>query len=188
MDHPDGVRGISHTPHVCSISILPSIQPSPVIQDNGNGDSDPPAEAGNLPNPNFHNGILFQHVHSSQEGWWSETSYKPKTFEQICEIRAFQDGGLTHGQRLPTEERLDGKGGPERNLFYGPNSPSISPSPPLQDGEEIVPVQLSAQISEYPTGDVHGRYATHGKRRATAIRAYPTNLVPPRKPGIYNQQ
>ena len=126
MDHSDCVGGIPYPSYISSTPALPSIQSSSVLGgscDNGGRDSVSPAEAGHLSNPYHHRGILLQYVPSSQEGWRSETSHKSETSKHTCEIRAFQDGGPTHSQGSPTEERLDGKGGPQGCLLHGSNSP-----------------------------------------------------------------
>ena len=47
---------------------------------------------------------LFQHVHGPQERWRSETRHQSQIPEQICEIRAFQDGGPAHSQSSSPEE------------------------------------------------------------------------------------
>ena len=59
------------------------------------GDTVSPAGAGNLSGPSLNEGLLLQHVYSSQERW---TCHQSETSEQICEIRAFQNGGATHSQ------------------------------------------------------------------------------------------
>ena len=90
--------------------------------------------------------------------------------EQTCEIRAFQDGGPPHSQSSTKEKQLV-------DLKDGPNSPPTPISTSLQDGEEDISVQLpplqlvhspksihndtqtsggDAQISEHPTGNLHG--------------------------------
>ena len=129
MGHSDCIRGLSHSPHVCPPSTPPSLQSSFVHRghcDLEGGNTVFPAEAGNLSDPSLDEGILFQHVHGPQERWRSETCYQSETPEQICEIRAFQNGGATYSQGSFETKRLDGQGGPERCLFHGPNSPPTS--------------------------------------------------------------
>ena len=65
----------------------------------------------------------------SQERWRSETCFQSETPEQICEIRAFQNGAATYSQGYRMTEWPSG---PERCLFYGPNSPPTSKPAPLQ--------------------------------------------------------
>ena len=87
---------------------------------------------------NSHSRILFQHVHSTQEGQGQRPVIKLKHFNRYVKSENFKLEGLP-----PVEERLDGKEGPQRCLLYGPNNSSVPPSPPLQDAEQIFPVQLS---------------------------------------------
>ena len=101
--------------------------------------------------PSLNEGLLLQHVYSSQERWRSETCHQSETSEQICEIRAFQNGGATHSQGSPETERLDGQGGPERCLFHGPNSPPTSQPAPLQvEGKDILFQLPSLQFCTAP--------------------------------------
>ena len=167
------------------------------------------AEAGYFPNSNCHRGILFEHVHCPKERWGSETCHQSKAVEQVCEVRALQDGGPSHSQSPPEETRLDGKSGPERCIFHGSSSPSISAVPPLQVGEEDIPVQLSplwlvhssesihedtqtscgnAQITKHSTGNLHGRHASDGRLQTEASRTYPVDIIPSREPGVHRQQ
>ena len=147
LGHPDSNRGLSHPPSFHSLPTFSSLQPPSVHRGHcniGGGDKVPPSEAGHQSNPNSNRGVLLQHVHSAQEGWGSETRHQPETPKQICEIRAFQNGGATHSQSSSEEKRLDGQSRPERCLFHGPNSPTILPFTPLQDGEKDVSIQLSS--------------------------------------------
>ena len=66
------------------------------------GDTTAVTETGSARGSTQHQGFLLQHVHGSQEGRRSETGYQPETPEQICEIRAFQNGGTAHSQGRKT--------------------------------------------------------------------------------------
>ena len=137
-------------------------------------------------------------VHKERRG--SETCHQLGSLKQICEIRAFQDGGATYSENSLKEKQLDCQSGSEGFLLYGPNSPSISSFPTLQVGREDILIQMfplwsmhspkgihkdsqaisgDAQISGYVTSNLHGRYATDGKLQLEAIGSHPDVIVPP---------
>lgn len=88
MGHPDKIRGL---PHSSLVPTPPSWQSSPVH-----------SEQGNLVRSLLQRQAICHipvqtrvHVHSTQEKWKSETCYQPETLQQICEIRVFQNQGVT---------------------------------------------------------------------------------------------
>ena len=91
-------------------------------------------ETGNAGGSKQHQGLLLQYVHGPQEGRRSETGYQPETPEQICEIRAFQNGGTAHCQGPHSGARLNGKNRSEECFLHGPYS-STAPTPSSQWGQ-----------------------------------------------------
>jgi len=199
MGNSDNIRGLSNYPLV-----YPS---SPCNLHLSTEDTDPegedrvsPAEAGNLSDPSLNSGVLLQHAHCAQERWRSETCHQSETPEQICEIRALQNGRVTHSQGSLETARLDGQSGPERCLFHGPNSPPTSQPASLQVGGKGIPIHLPSlwslhspkglykdpeaicgdvQIPRHPAGNLHGRNAVDSKFQADADRVRPNLNVSP---------
>ena len=105
MGHSNSTRGLSHSSLVCSPPTISTLQPSLVhrgCSNTGGGDTVPPAEAGHMSNFSPNRGVLFKYVHNTKERWGSETCHQLEALKQICEIRAFQDGGVTYSESSRT--------------------------------------------------------------------------------------
>ena len=103
----DSDKGISHSSHIqsCPANTTALSSPSPQRSDSfGGRDQITLAETSDSTPPYHTNGVLFQHVHGTQERWRLETCHQPQTSEPIREIRAFQDGGPTDSQSSSSEE------------------------------------------------------------------------------------
>lgn len=182
MDYSDRVRGIPHPSHFSSISALPSCSPY-------------------LPSGDL--AIMEEEIQSLlQKQAVCQIPTPTRGFYSNMFIVSKKDGGqrpvinLKHLNRHVKSEHFKMEGLHTVNallrrndwmakvdlkdaFFMVPigNSPSVLPSSPLQDKEEILPVQLSpiwavhspkgihqapqagcrdAQISGHPTGDLHG--------------------------------
>ena len=65
-------------------------------------------------------GSLLSVVCSTQKRWQPQVTNKPKEIEPVCETTTLQYGKHQHDKRCPKTGRLQGKGGSERCLRYGP--------------------------------------------------------------------
>lgn len=54
-------------------------------------------------------GLLFPNVSSAKEGWWTKTSYKPKTTQSVVKNQTFQDGRHPHAKKPAKSRRLIAK-------------------------------------------------------------------------------
>ena len=199
----DSDKGISHPSRIQSGPTCTTSYPRLPTKDHadsaGRQGQITPAEASNPTSPQGSLRFLFQHVHGPQERWRSEICHQPQIPEQICEIRAFQDGGPAHSQSSSPEERLDGQDRPQRCFLYGAYSSSILQVPPLQCGVANVSVQMpslrslhyfqsvhqsaqassgEAEVNRHSSSDIRRRYASNGTLQHIAHRASICNPVP----------
>ena len=205
-------QGIPYSPHCRSSSKVSPSQPTPTIRrcdSLGGGNPFFTAEAGNPTNSFLSRGVLFKHVPGAQERGRSETCNKSQTSEQICEIRAFQDGGVTYSKSSPPEERLDGKNRLKGCLLHDTHGPSMPSPPPFQSRGEVISIQLSpfqpmhGQQSVYQNsqassgdveihgtlgGDIHRRHASHGILQRFPYGSHSFDPVSPREHKIRNQR
>ena len=205
-------QGIPYSPHCRSSSKASPSQPTPTTRrcySLGGGNPFFTAEAGNPTNSFLNRGVLFKHVPSAKERGRSETCNKSQTSEQICEIRAFQDGGVTYSKNPPPEERLDGKNRLEGCLFHDTHGPPMPSPPPFQSREEVIPIQLSplrpmhgpqsvyqnsqassgdVEVHGTSGGDIHRRHASHGILQRFPYGSHSFDPVSPREHRICNQR
>ena len=178
-------QGDTTFPNLRPSSAFSPSQPTPTTGgcDNfGEGNQIPPAEAGNPTSSYLSRVVLFKNVPGTQERGRSETSNKSQTSEQVCEIRAFHDGGAAYSQISSPEERLDGQNRLKGCLHDNNGSTKPSP-PPFQSEEEDISIQLppfwsmhrSQSVYQNPQassrdieihgtlgGDIHRQHASHG--------------------------
>ena len=212
LGNPNDRRGIHHpTQNHPSATILTTF---PSLLNQGDrasprGDPAPAAETSSTRSTTQLKGLLFQHVHGPQEGRKSETCHQSETAEQICEIRAFQDGGTTHSQSPHSTEQLDGKSGPERCLLHGSNCTAAPASPSIQNRDGNISLQVSTiqpvhspqsihqspktshrapEVSRHSSSDIHGRHAHHGSLQRDAQRACVSSAVFARESWLHCEQ
>ena len=197
-------QGIPYSPHCRSSSKVSPSQPTPTTRRCyclGGGNSFFTAEADNPTNSFLNRGVLFKHVPGAKERGRSETCNKSQTSEQICEIRALQDGGVTYNKNPPPEERLDGKNRLEGCLLHDTHGPSMPSPPPFQSREEVIPIQLSplrpmhgpqsvyqnsqascgdVEVHGTSGGDIHRRHASHGILQRFPYGSHSFDPVSPR--------
>ena len=114
-----------------------------------------PDKASSSESTNLSEGLLLQHVHGAQDGWWSETSHQPKSPEQPRESRAFQNGGLTYSQSPSAERGLDDQDRLEGHILYDTHGSAVPPAPPIQTECRVIPVQVP------PIWAVHSPQSLH---------------------------
>ena len=98
-----------------------------------------------------------------KKGWGSETCYKPKGSQSICEDRALQDGRPTPTPRSLTATRLDDKDGSEGCLPSDPYSSRPSTPSHLPMGREDLHVSMPTLWSLSSTQGVHKTAETSGR-------------------------
>ena len=110
------------------------------------GDSEDASKGGNYrANPTRGStGFLLKPLSRSQEGRRYEASDKSKGPERVHCPTPFQNGGNSHPERPPTEERLDDQGRPKRRLLHNSNSYTRQTTPSLLCSGIPVPVHMPA--------------------------------------------
>ena len=205
-------KGIPHSPNLRLSSTISPSQPTPTTRgcdSFGGGNQIPSAEAGNPTSSYLSRGVLFKHVPGTQKRGRSETCNKSQTSKQVCEIRAFQDGGAAYSQISSPEKRLDDQNRLKGSLLHDTNGPTKPSPPPFQSGEEDISIQLppfwsmhrpqsvyqnpqassrDVEIHGTSSGDIQRRHASHVILQRSPYRSHSFDPVSLREHRICNQR
>ena len=155
-----------------------------------------------------HSGFHQLPFRSSQEGWGSPASNKPKTLEHFPALRTLQNGVNKHAKRsskkrrLFSENRLKGCISDSAGLEGTPKVPSISLEglppgvrlPPLWSGECSTSIHQTNETSfinfeteRYPPHSLSGRLSNYGGNTATYPATCSNNTKSTGRIGVCNK-
>ena len=122
----------------------------------------------------LHRQFHISDLSGGEEGGRTEAGDTPQGPQQLCEIRALQNGGLPCFTRLNPAGGLDDQIGPKGCIPPCPNSQRLSTPPPIPMGAEVIPICVSpiwANIG--PTG-------VHEDNETSSGGGYSSDCIPRR--------
>ena len=160
------------------------------MADSGCRDYEFAGEGGHRGGQRSHNRVLRSSFHKTQERWINETCVQPETTQQVCSVRALQDGKSSLSHSNDRTGRLDGVSGPERCLLFSPNPCGTQEVPAIHVGGADFPVQSHSIRPGFSTTDLH--QDTETSDSIVEASGDPNGTIPGRlpmdEPGVWFRQ
>ena len=161
-----------------------------------------------LPHLGGPEGLLLEHISSTQKRGESEACDQPQGSQPVCKPPTLQNGGYTYSKGSDTVQRLDDQNRSEGCLLLSPNSRGTPEVPKVHSREPSLSVYLpslwsverpldlyqgpeasggQAQRARGENGNVPGRHTDNGELAGDGTRTYSSSNLPLGEPGFLHQ-